>query len=95
MALLWAGWYMFNNDGWIMMIVSISITMLANVPRVWSRYIQRQIFLRKQAEHGHFPNYEGCCTSLLLTWFCSPCTFGQMNSAIEKANQQQRYVHVV
>ena len=85
MALLWAGWYMFNNDGWIMMIVSISITVLSNIPRIWSRYVQRQIFLRKQAENGHFPNYEGCCTSLLLTWFCSPCTFGQMNSAIEKS----------
>merc|ERR1712131_528920 len=70
--------------------ISFSILLLLNIPRIWSRFVQRQVFLRKQEEVGHLPNNEGCCTSLLLTWFCSPCIFGQMNSALEK--QHQRFV---
>ena len=97
--LFWLGLYMqilnaaqgvYEAAWWWVTIISFSILVLSNIPRIWSRFVQRQVFLRKQEEVGHLPNYEGCCTSLLLTWFCSPCIFGQMNSALEK--QQQRYV---
>ena len=107
-ALLWAGVYTFINvglytlfdDGWStpglrLMLVSISIMLLSTISRIGSRIAQRQIFLQQQAKHGYFPNSEGFCTTLLLNWFCSPCTFGQMNSAIEKLNQPQKFVHVV
>ena len=93
--LFWLGLYFwlftsFGTAWYWATIISFSILMLSNIPKIWSRFVQRQIFLRQQDEMGHLPNYEGCCTSLLLTWFCSPCIFGQMNSALEKSHQ--RYV---
>ena len=91
--LFWLGLYFwiftsFGTAWYWATIVSFSILVLSNIPKIWSRFVQRQIFLRKQDEMGHLPNYEGCCTSLLLTWFCSPCIFGQMNSALEKSHQR-------
>ena len=89
--LFWLGIVFWLQGPWYWVwVVSFTILVLSNIPRIWSRFVQRQIFLRKQDEMGHLPNHEGCCTSLLLTWFCSPCIFGQMNSALEKS--QQRFV---
>lgn len=94
-ALFWAGMMIWDETGFIMRWVGIGIIVLVNIPKIWSRFVQRQVFLRKQAETGNLPNYEGCCTTFLLTWLCSPCIFGQINAALEKQNQQQRFVHVV
>ena len=87
--LFWLGFIFWLNGPWYWVtVISFIILMVANIPRIWSRFVQRQVFLRKQDEMGNLPNYEGCCTSLLLTWFCSPCIFGQMNSALEKSQQR-------
>ena len=74
-----------NGKVWsIMAFVSMIILMLASILRIYTRFAQRRLFLQKQAQKGHFPNNEGCIASFCCTWFCSPCMFGQMNSAIEK-----------
>ena len=67
----------------IAMVCSSILTIIAIV-RIYSRFVQRRLFLRNQAEKGHYPNNEGCIASFLCSWCCSPCIFGQMNSAIEK-----------
>ena len=68
----------------IIAFVTLIILWLILAVRIYNRFAQRRLFLRKQAKNGHFPNNEGCIVSFLCTWFCSPCMFGQMNSAIEK-----------
>ena len=70
------------------MLISLVIIILLPC----ARFIQRKAFLRKQKEMGHLPNYEGCCKSFLITWFCSPCVLGQMNAALEKQQHQQHIV---
>ena len=78
-------WKEDNGKVWsIMAFVSMIILMLASILRIYTRFAQRRLFLQKQAQKGHLPNNEGCIASFFLTWFCSPCMFGQMNSAIEK-----------
>ena len=61
-----------------------AILMVMSIVRIYSRFVQRRLFLRNQAQKGHYPNNEGCVASFFASWFCSPCLFGQMNSAIEK-----------
>ena len=68
----------------IIALVTCIILWLILAVRIYNRFAQRRLFLQKQARNGNFPNNEGCIVSFLGTWFCSPCMFGQMNSAIEK-----------
>lgn len=76
---------MYDGNNWsTLTLISFSMLSIVSIPHVWSRFVQRQIFLRKQAEKGHSPHFEDCSTSLLLSWFCSPCIVGQMNSALKK-----------
>ena len=78
-------WVEDNGKVWsILAFVSMINIMLLSICRIYTRFAQRRLFLQKQAQKGHFPNKEGCIASFFLTWFCSPCMFGQMNSAIEK-----------
>ena len=78
-----------ENDWSTVTIISFSMLCLVSIPHIWSRYVQRQIFLQKQAEKGYFPYNEDCSTSLLLVWLCSPCIVGQMNSALRKHKLRQ------
>ena len=66
--------------GCVLMVVSFIL-------RIWSQFVQRRIFLRKQEEMGQFSFYEGRYTSLLLSWLCYPCLFGEINSTLEKQKQ--------
>ena len=68
----------------IIALVTSIILLMILVVRIYNRFVQRRLFLQKQARNGHSPNNEGCIVSFLCTLFCSPCMFGQMNSAIEK-----------
>ena len=83
--LLCVGVHMSDENNWsTLSIVSFSMLSLVSISHIWSRYVQRKIFLQKQTEKSHFPYKEDCSTSLLLAWFCSPCIVGQMNSALKK-----------
>ena len=89
--LFWVGVIMSTDNDWsALTIISFSMLSFVTILHIWSRYVQRQIFLRKQAEKGHFPNKEDCSTSLLLAWFCSPCIVGQMTSAFKKHKLRQQ-----
>ena len=78
-------WVEGNGKVWsILAFISTMILTLASILRIYTRFAQRRLFLEKQAQKGHFPNNEDCIASFCCTWFCSPCIFGQMNSAIEK-----------
>ena len=68
----------------IIAFVSVIILFMMSLIRLYARFAQRRSFLQNQAQKGHYPNNEGCIASFCCTWFCSPCLFGQMNSAIEK-----------
>ena len=65
-------------------LLCFSILTVLGIVRIYTRFTQRRLFMRDQAEKGHYPNNEGCIISFLGSWFCSPCFFGQMYSAIQK-----------
>ena len=90
-VLFWVGIPMSGENNWsTLAIVSFSMLGLISIPHIWSRYVQRQIFLRQQAEKGHYPFNEDCSTSLLLAWFYRPCIAGQMSSALKKHQPRQQ-----
>ena len=85
-------WVIANGKVWTTIsFVCAVILMVLSIFRIYTRFAQRRLFMRNQAEKGHYPNNEGCIISFLGSWFCSPCLFGQMNSAIEK----QRFLSLV
>ena len=51
---------MSDENNWsTLAIVSFSmLCQVVSIPHIWSRYVQRQIFLRKHNEKGHFSKKE-------------------------------------
>ena len=80
-------YYEYTVEGFDTILAGFVLIAVSFIARIWSQFVQRRIFLRKQDEMGQFSFYEGRYTSLLLSWLCFPCLFGEINSTLEKQKQ--------